>query len=56
MSYVRDGQMLLTPGGGRWKLNLVEGEATHVRLRGRDFSLRPELVGDPVEVDRLLGS
>ena len=27
----------------------------HVRLRGRDISLRPELVRDPVEVDRLLG-
>jgi len=55
VSYVRDGETLLTPGGGRWKLNLVEGESTHVRLRGRDISLRPELVRDPVEVDRLLG-
>ena len=55
ISYVRDGETLLTPGGGRWKLNLVEGEPTHVRLRGRDVSLRPELVRDPVEVDRLLG-
>jgi hypothetical protein len=54
VSYVRDGGMLLTPGGGRWKLNLVEGEPTHVRLSGRDISLRPELVRDPVEVDRLL--
>ena len=55
ISYVREGETLLTPGGGRWKLNLVEGEPTHVRLRGRDISLRPELVRDPVEVDRLLG-
>jgi F420H(2)-dependent quinone reductase len=55
VSYVRDGQMLLTPGGGRWKLNLVEGQPTHVRLRGHDLSLRPELVRDPAEVDRLLG-
>jgi hypothetical protein len=55
ISYVRDGETLLTPGGGRWKLNLVEGEPTHVRLRGRDVSLGPELVRDPVEVDRLLG-
>jgi hypothetical protein len=55
ISYVRDGETLLTPGGGRWKLNLVEGEPTHVRLRGRDIFLRPELVRDPVEVDRLLG-
>jgi hypothetical protein len=55
VSYVRDDETLLTPGGGRWKLNLVEGQPTHVRLRGRDISLRPELVRDPVEVDRLLG-
>jgi hypothetical protein len=55
ISYVRDGETLLTPGGGRWKLNLVEGQPTRVRLRGRDISLRPELVRDPVEVDRLLG-
>ena len=64
ISYVREGETLLTPGGGRWKLNLVGGEPTHVRLRGRDISLRPELVRDPVErdgalaeveVDRLLG-
>jgi hypothetical protein len=55
VSYVRDGEVLLTPGGGRWKLNLVEGEPTDVRLRGRDVSLRPELVRDTVEVDRLLG-
>jgi hypothetical protein len=47
--------MLLTPGGGRWKLNLVEGQATRVRLGGRDISLRPELVRDPAEIDRLLG-
>jgi hypothetical protein len=55
VSYVRDGEILLTPGGGRWKLNLVEGEPTHVRLRGRHISLHPELVRDPTEVDRLLG-
>jgi len=55
VSYVRDGEILLTPGGGRWKLNLVEGQPTHVRLGGRDLRLRPELVRDPAEVDRLLG-
>ena len=55
ISYVRESETLLTPGGGRWKLNLVDGEPTHVRLRGRDISLRPELVRHPVEVDRLLG-
>jgi hypothetical protein len=55
VSYVREGETLLTPGGGRWKLNLVEGQPTHVHLRGRDISLHPELVRDPAEVDRLLG-
>jgi hypothetical protein len=55
VSYVRDGETLLTPGGGRWKLNLVDGRPERVHLRGRDVMLRPELVRDPVEVDRLLG-
>jgi hypothetical protein len=54
ISYVRDEETLLTPGGGRWKLNLVEGQPTRVHLRGRDISLRPELVRDPAEVERLL--
>ncbi|HKD33411.1 MAG TPA: hypothetical protein VKB73_08070 [Gaiellaceae bacterium] len=54
ISYVHDGQTLLTPGGGRWKLNLVEGQPTHVRFRGRDISLRSELVRDPAKVERLL--
>jgi EmrB/QacA subfamily drug resistance transporter len=55
ISYIRDDETLLTPGGGRWKLNLVQGQPAHVRLRGRDISLGAELVRDPVEVDRLLG-
>lgn len=55
VSYVRDGHLLLTPGGGRWKFNLVEGEPTRVRRGGHDILLRPELVRDPAEVDRLLG-
>jgi hypothetical protein len=55
ISYVRDGDTLLTPGGGRWKLNLVQGQPIHAHLRGRDVSLRPELVRDPAEIERLLG-
>jgi F420H(2)-dependent quinone reductase len=55
VSYVRDGETLLTPGGGKWKLNLVEGEPTHVRLRGEDIFLRAELVRDADEIERLLG-
>jgi hypothetical protein len=54
ISYVREQETLLTPGGGRWKLNLVEGQPTQVHLRGRDIALRPELVRDAAEVDRLL--
>jgi hypothetical protein len=54
VSYVRDGDTLLTPGGGRWKDNLREGEPVMIRLRGRRTTLRPEFVRDPNEVERLL--
>jgi deazaflavin-dependent oxidoreductase (nitroreductase family) len=54
VSYVRDGDVLLTPGGGRWTLNLRDGEPVTVQLRGLDLSARPELVRDPDDVDRLL--
>src|SRR5262245_37306105 len=40
ISYVHDGQTLLTPGGGRWKLNLVEG-ATHACSFPRPRHLPP---------------
>jgi deazaflavin-dependent oxidoreductase (nitroreductase family) len=54
VSYVRNGDVLLTPGGGRWTRNLRDGEPVTVRLRGSDLTARPELVRDPDEVDRLL--
>jgi hypothetical protein len=54
ISYVRDGDTLLTPGGGRWKLNLADGAPVRLRLQGRDMAARPELVRDVEEVDRLL--
>ena len=54
VSFVEDGQTMLTPGGGRWKLNLRDGECVRARLRGREVRLRPELVKDAAEVDRLL--
>jgi deazaflavin-dependent oxidoreductase (nitroreductase family) len=54
VSYVPDGDTLLTPAGGRWKLNLREGEAVRVRLRGRKVLARPEFIRDVDEVDRLL--
>jgi hypothetical protein len=55
VSYVRDGDVLLTPGGGRWTLNVADGRPVRIRLRGRYETARPELVTDPAEVERLLG-
>lgn len=54
ISYVRDGDALLTPGGGAWKLNLRPDVPVRIRLRGRDMMATPELVSDPDEVDKLL--
>lgn len=54
MSYVRDDDVLLTPGGGRWTRNLRQGEPVPARLEGRPVHLRPELVRDADEVERLL--
>jgi hypothetical protein len=54
VSYVRHGNTLLTPGGGNWKLNLLEGQPTRIRLRGRDLLVRPEIVRDVDEIERLL--
>jgi len=55
VSYVRHGDTLLTPGGGNWRLNLVDGRPVHIRLRGRDITARPELVSDADQIERLLG-
>jgi hypothetical protein len=54
ISYVRDGDTLLTPGGGKWKLNLFPGQPVRLRVRGRDIAADPELVGDVDEVGKLL--
>jgi len=54
LSYVQQGDTLLTPGGGKWKLNLREDQPVRIRLRGRDRFARPELVQDPDEIERLL--
>jgi deazaflavin-dependent oxidoreductase (nitroreductase family) len=54
ISYVRDGETLLTPGGGKWKLNLMAGQPVRLRIRGKDTSATPELVADVDEVGRLL--
>ncbi len=55
VSYVRDGAVLLTPGGGNWKLNLADGRPERIRLRGGDVLARPEIVSDAQEIERLLG-
>jgi F420H(2)-dependent quinone reductase len=54
VSYVRDGEVLLTPGGGKWKLNLRPDVAVRIRVRGRDIMAIAELVSDPDEIGKLL--
>ena len=56
VSYARDGDTLLTPGGGRWTLNLKGGREVRLRLRGRSVPAHADLVGDAAEVERLLGA
>src|SRR6476619_3403263 len=53
VSYVRDGDVLLSPGGGQWTRNLRDGEPVPLRLRGRPRVGRPQLVGDRQEVEHL---
>jgi F420H(2)-dependent quinone reductase len=55
VSYAPDGDTLLTPGGGRWTLNLKGGRTVTLRLRGRKVPAQADLVSDPAEVERLLG-
>ncbi|HEX4291772.1 MAG TPA: nitroreductase/quinone reductase family protein [Trebonia sp.] len=55
VSYARDGETLLTPGGGRWTLNLKGGRKVTLRLRGRNVPAHADLITDPAEVERLLG-
>jgi deazaflavin-dependent oxidoreductase (nitroreductase family) len=54
VSYVQQDNTLLTPGGGKWKLNLREDQPVRIRLRGQDVLARPELIKDPDEIERLL--
>jgi deazaflavin-dependent oxidoreductase (nitroreductase family) len=54
VSYVEDGDTLLTPGGGNWKLNLSEDQPVRIHLNGRNVEARPELIRDPPEVEQLL--
>jgi hypothetical protein len=34
VSYVEDGDTLLAPGGGKWKLNLSEDQPARIQLKG----------------------
>lgn len=54
VSYVRDGQVLLSPGGGRWTANLLDGRPVLLRIKGRDVTATPEVVRDPAQVEVLL--
>lgn len=54
VSYVKDGDLLLTPGGGNWKLNLEPGRPERIRLDGRDVTARPDLIDDVNEIDSAL--
>ena len=56
VSYVQQGQTLLTPGGGKWKLSLQEGQPVRMRLRARWVHATPALVSDPDEMERLLAA
>ena len=47
ISYVPDGDTLLTPGGGRWTRNLRDGEPVRLRLRGRPSPRRPSWSATP---------
>jgi hypothetical protein len=55
VSFVQQGDTLLTPGGGNWKWNLQDGQPVRIWLRGQEVLARPELVKDPDEIERLLG-
>jgi len=54
VSYVPDGDTLLTPGGGRWTRNLRPDQPIRIKLRGRDVRAVPEIIQDPAEIGRLL--
>jgi hypothetical protein len=54
VSYVKDGDSLLTPGGGNWKLNLEPGRRERIRLDGRNVTASPDLIDDIDEIDNAL--
>jgi hypothetical protein len=54
VSYVQQGQFLLTPGAGQWKWNLREDQPVRIWLRGQEVWAQPELIKDPDDIERLL--
>jgi deazaflavin-dependent oxidoreductase (nitroreductase family) len=54
VSYVEQGDALLIPGGGAWKINLENGLAVRIRFRGKELSAVPEIIRDPDEVEELV--
>jgi hypothetical protein len=54
ISYVRNGDTLLTPGGGRWKRNLDPDRPVSLRIRGKDQPAVATIIDDIDEVERLL--
>jgi len=54
VSYVPDGDSLLTPGGGNWKLNLANGQPIRIRLRGEDRYATPEIIRAAGDIEPLL--
>ncbi len=54
VSYVNHDGTLLTPGGGKWTLNLQPDHPERIRLKGRDVKARPELIDDLDTIDTSL--
>ncbi len=51
---MEQGDTLLIPGGGAWKINLEHSLPVRVRLRGSERSASPEVIRDIDEVERLV--
>ncbi len=51
VSYVEQGDALLIPAGGTWKINLENGMAVRIRFRGRERRANPEVIRDLDEVE-----
>jgi deazaflavin-dependent oxidoreductase (nitroreductase family) len=54
VSYVRDGNSLLVPGGGTWWKNLENGPHARVCLRGVWKGVTPVVISEPIPVAELM--